>query len=225
MTGAVPVTTVTAKLGSIGVYLDAIGTVTSVYTNSITAQVTGVITSVHYREGQLVTRGHPLIDLDARPFMAQLEQAEGTLEHDRYLLAQAQMDLERYQQAWAKNAIPRQTLEDQEKIVKQLQGSVRTDQGLVDYNRVQVAYCHITSPIQGRVGLRLIDPGNLVTANNTTPLVVITQTEPITIIFTIAEDNLADVLDQIRHGTKLSVEAWDRQMNSLIGKGRGDHCR
>ncbi len=219
MTGAVPVTTVTAKLGSIGVYLDAIGTVTSVYTNSITAQVTGVITSVHYREGQLVTRGHPLIDLDARPFMAQLEQAEGTLEHDQYLLAQAQMDLERYQQAWAKNAIPRQTLEDQEKIVKQLQGSVRTDQGLVDYNRVQVAYCHITSPIQGRVGLRLIDPGNLVTANNTTPLVVITQTEPITIIFTIAEDNLADVLDQIRHGTKLSVEAWDRQMNSLIGKG------
>ena len=219
MTGAVPVTTVTAKLGSIGVYLDAIGTVTSVYTNSITAQVTGVITSVHYREGQLVTRGHPLIDLDARPFMAQLEQAEGTLEHDQYLLAQAQMDLERYQKAWAKNAIPRQTLEDQEKIVKQLQGSLRTDQGLVDYNRVQVAYCHITSPIQGRVGLRLIDPGNLVTANNTTPLVVITQTEPITIIFTIAEDNLADVLDQMRHGTKLSVEAWDRQMNSLIGKG------
>src|SRR5579872_2376959 len=107
MTGAVPVTTVTAKLGSIGVYLDAIGTVTSVYTNSITAQVTGVITSVHYREGQLVTRGHPLIDLDARPFLAQLEQAEGTLEHDQYLLAQAQMDLERYQQAWAKNAIPR----------------------------------------------------------------------------------------------------------------------
>jgi membrane fusion protein, multidrug efflux system len=219
MTGAVPVTTVTAKLGNIGVYLDAIGTVTSVYTNSITAQVTGVITSVHYREGQLVTRGHPLIDLDARPFMAQLEQAEGTLEHDQYLLAQAQMDLERYRQAWAKNAIPRQTLEDQEKIVKQLQGSVRTDQGLVHYNQVQVAYCHITSPIQGRVGLRLIDPGNLVTANSTTPLVVITQTEPITIIFTIAEDNLADVLDQMRHGTKLTVEAWDRQMNSLIAKG------
>jgi len=219
MTGAVPVTTVTAKLGSIGVYLDAIGTVTSVYTNSITAQVTGVITNVHYREGQLVTRGHPLIDLDARPFMAQLEQAEGTLEHDQYLLAQAQMDLERYRQAWAKNAIPRQTLEDQEKIVRQLQGSVRTDQGLVHYNQIQVAYCHITSPIRGRVGLRLIDPGNLVTANSATPLVVITQTEPITIIFTIAEDNLAEVLDQMRHGTKLTVEAWDRQMNSLIGKG------
>lgn len=219
MTGAVPVTTVTAKLGSIGVYLDAIGTVTSVYTISITAQVTGVITSVHYREGQLVNRGYPLIDLDARPYMAQLEQAEGTLEHDKNLLAQAQMDLERYRQAWAKNAIPRQTLEDQEKLVLQYQGSVRTDQGLVDFYKVQIAYCHITSPIQGRVGLRLIDPGNLVTANSTTALVVITQTEPITIIFTIAEDNLADVLDQMRKGTKLTVEAWDRQMHSLIAKG------
>lgn len=219
MTGAVPVTTVTAKLGSIGVYLDAIGTVTSVYTVSVTAQVTGTITGVHYREGQLVQRGFPLIDLDARPFMAQLEQAEGTLEHDQYLLAQAEMDLERYRQAWAKNAIPRQTLEDQEKLVKQLQGSVRTDQGLVHYYQVQVAYCHITSPIQGRVGLRLVDPGNLVTANSTTPLVVITQTEPITIIFTIAEDNLGDVLDQMRHGTKLTVQAWDRQMTAMIAKG------
>ncbi len=219
MTGAVPVTTVTAKVGSIGVYLDAIGTVTSVYTNSITAQVTGVITSVHYREGQVVNRGFPLIDLDARPYMAQLEQAQGALEHDENLLAQAQMDLERYQTAWKKNAIPRQTLEDQEKLVRQLQGSVRTDQGLVHYDQIQIAYCHIVSPIQGRVGLRLVDPGNLVTANSATPLVVITQTEPITIIFTIAEDNLADVLDQMRKGTKLTVEAWDRQMHSLIAKG------
>ena len=219
MTGAVPVTTVTAKLGNIGVYLDAIGTVTSVYTNSITAQVTGVITKVHYREGQLVNRGYPLIDLDDRPFVAQLEQAQGTLQHDQYLLSQAEMDLERYRQAWAKNAIPRQTLEDQEKIVKQLEGSVRTDQGLVDYYQVQIAYCHIVSPIQGRVGLRLIDPGNLVTANSTTPLVVITQTEPITIIFTVAEDSLGEVLDQMRKGTKLTVEAWDRQMHALIAKG------
>jgi membrane fusion protein, multidrug efflux system len=219
MTGAVPVTTATAKLGSIGVYLDAIGTVTSLYTNSITAQVTGVITSVHYREGQLVNRGFPLVDLDDRPYVAQLEQAEGSLEHDRNVLSQAEMDLERYRQAWAKNAIPRQTLEDQEKLVLQYQGSVKTDQGLVHYYQVQIAYCHIVSPIQGRVGLRLIDPGNLVSANSTTPLVVITQTEPITIIFTIAEDNLADVLDQMRHGTKLTVEAWDRQMHSLIAKG------
>jgi membrane fusion protein, multidrug efflux system len=219
MAGAVPVTTVTAKLGSIGVYLDSIGTVTSVYTNSITAQVTGVINKVHYREGQLVNPGFPLIDLDDRPYVAQLEQAQGTLQHDQYLLSQAEMDLERYRLAWAKNAIPRQTLEDQEKIVKQLEGSVKTDQGLVNFYQVEIAYCHISSPIQGRVGLRLIDPGNLVTANNTTPLVVITQTEPITIIFTIAEDNLDEVLDQMRHGTKLAVEAWDRQMNSLIAKG------
>ena len=219
MTGAVPVTTATAKLGPIGVYLDAIGTVTSVYTNSVTAQVTGVITRVNYREGQVVNRGYPLIDLDDRPFAAQLEQAQGTLQHDEYLVSQAEMDLKRYQAAWAKNAIPRQTLEDQEKLVQQLQGSVKTDEGLVRYNQLQIAYCHISSPIQGRVGLRLIDPGNLVTANSTTPLVVITQTEPITIILTIAEDNLGDVLNQMRHGTKLTVEAWDRQMKTLIAKG------
>src|SRR5579883_489804 len=205
MMGPVPVTTVTAKLGSIGVYLDAIGTVTPVYTNSITAQVTGIITNVYYREGQVVARGTPLIDLDARLYEAQLEQAEGTLE--------------RYQAAWSRNAIPRQTLEDQEKLVKQYQGTVKTDQGLVHYYQVEVAYCHITSPIEGRVGLRLVDPGNLVAANSTTPLVVITQTQPITVIFTIAEDNLGEVLDQLRRGVKLSVEAWDRQMNKQISTG------
>ncbi|HLH08862.1 MAG TPA: efflux RND transporter periplasmic adaptor subunit [Terriglobales bacterium] len=219
MMGPVPVTTVTAKLGSIGVYLDAIGTVTPVYTNSITAQVTGIITNVYYREGQVVARGTPLIDLDARLYEAQLEQAEGTLERDQNLLAQAQMDLERYQAAWSRNAIPRQTLEDQEKLVKQYQGTVKTDQGLVHYYQVEVAYCHITSPIEGRVGLRLVDPGNLVAANSTTPLVVITQTQPITVIFTIAEDNLGEVLDQLRRGVKLSVEAWDRQMNKQISTG------
>jgi len=219
MMGAVPVTTATARLGSIGVYLDAIGTVTSVYTNSITAQVTGVITNVHYREGQLVKRGSPLIDLDDRPLRAQLEQALGTLEHDENLLAQARMDLERYRIAWSRNAIPRQTFEDQEKIVRQYQGSVRTDKGLVDFYQVQIAYSHIAAPISGRVGLRLVDPGNLVNANATAPLVVITQTEPITVVFTIAQDNLEEVIGQMRHGTKLIVEAWDRQMNNLIAKG------
>ena len=127
MTGAVPVTTATAKQGSIGVYLEAIGTVTPVYTDSITAQVTGVITQVHYREGQLVHKGDALIDLDARPYEAQLLQAEGALERDQNLLAEAKMDLMRYQDAWKRNAIPRQTLEDQEKLVLQYQGTVKND--------------------------------------------------------------------------------------------------
>jgi membrane fusion protein, multidrug efflux system len=219
-TGPVPVTTAAAKLSSLGVYLDAIGTVTPVYTDSITAQVTGVIRAVHYREGQFVPRGDPLIDIDSRPYEAQLEQAQGTLQHDQNLLAEAQMDLERYKQAWARNGVSRQTLEDQEKLVLQDEGTVKTDQGLVHYDEVQVEYCHITSPIDGRVGLRLVDPGNLVTANATTTLVVITQLQPITVVFPLAEDNLDQVLSQTRQGRKLSVQAWDRQMQAQLAAGQ-----
>ncbi|MFZ0638685.1 MAG: efflux RND transporter periplasmic adaptor subunit [Candidatus Acidiferrales bacterium] len=220
MTGPVPVTTATAKTGSIGVYLEAIGTVTPVYTDSITAQVTGVITAVHYHEGQYVHKGDPLIDLDSRPYDAQLVQAQGALERDQNLLAEAQMDAGRYQQAWARNGIPRQTLEDQQKLVLQYQGTVKNDQGTVQYDQVQVAYCHIVSPISGRVGLRLVDPGNLVTANGTTTLVVITQIQPITVIFTLAEDSLDEVVDQMRQGSKLLVEAWDRTDQKQIAQGQ-----
>jgi membrane fusion protein, multidrug efflux system len=219
MTGPVPVTTATAKLGSIGVYLEAIGTVTPVYTDSVTAQVTGHITAVRYNEGQFVHKSDPLIDLDARPYQAQLEQAQGTLQHDQQLLAEAQMDLERYKEAWARNGIPRQTLEDQEKVVLQDQGTVKYDQGSVHYYQVQIEYCHITSPINGRVGLRLVDPGNLAVADGTTTLVVITQTQPITVIFTLAEDSLGEVLAQMGHGKKLPVDAWDRQMQKKLGAG------
>lgn len=217
--GPVPVTYATAKTGSIGVYLDAIGTVTSVYTDSITAQVTGVITEIHYREGQFVHKGDPLIDIDDRTYKAQLAQAQGTLERDQNLLAEAQMDLERYQTAWSKNAIPRQTLEDQEKLVLQDQGTVKNDQGVVQYDQVQVGFCHITSPISGHVGLRLVDPGNLVTANSTTTLAVVAQTSPITVIFTIAEDSLPQVLKQM-HGKALPVQAYDRNQQMLLGTGK-----
>jgi membrane fusion protein, multidrug efflux system len=219
ITGAVPVTVITAKLGSIGSYLEAIGTVTPVYTDTITAQVTGVITAVHFHEGQPVHKGDALIDIDARPYQAQLVAAQGALERDQNLLAEAQMDLERYQAAWKRNAIPRQTLEDQEKLVLQYKGTVKNDEGTVQYNQVQVAYCHITAPITGRVGLRLVDPGNLVTANATTALVVITQVQPITVIFTVAQDNLDQVLTEMRKGNKLPVEAWDRQMGKQLATG------
>jgi membrane fusion protein, multidrug efflux system len=220
MTGPVPVTYATAANGSIGVYLDAIGTVTPVYTASITAQVTGVITTVHYREGQFVHKGDALIDIDDRPYQAQLAEAEGTLERDQNLLAEAQMDLKRYQDAWAKNAIPRQTLEDQEKLVLQDQGTVKNDEGVVQYDQVQVDYCHIVSPISGQAGLRLVDPGNLVTANSTTTLVVVTQTTPITVIFTLAEDSLPQVLTQMHGGKPLPVQAYDRTQQTLLGAGK-----
>lgn len=219
-TGTVPVTEATAKKGSIGVYLDEIGTVTPVYMDSITSQVTGVITAVHYREGQYVRKGDPLIDIDDRPYQAQLMEAQGALERDQNLLAEAQMDVKRYQDAWAKNAIPRQTLDDQEKLVLQDQGLVKNDQGTVAYDQVQVGFCHIASPIDGRVGLRLVDPGNLVTANSTTTLAVVTQMSPITVIFTIAEDSLPQVLQQMRNGRQLTVQALDRTDQNLLDTGK-----
>ena len=220
MAGPVSINAVTAKKGDIGVYLSAIGTVTPVYTSTITSQVNGIISVVHYREAQIVRKGDPLIDIDPRPYEAMLEQAQGTLERDTHILEQSKMDLARYQAAWSRNAIAKQTLDDQEKIVKQNQGTVRNDQGVVDYDKVQLGYCHITAPFDGRVGLRLIDPGNVVQANSTTPLVVITQLQPITVIFTIAEDYLGEIESQLRHGVPLNVDAYDRALLTKIATGK-----
>jgi membrane fusion protein, multidrug efflux system len=220
VTGPVTVTIATAKKGNIGVYLAAIGTVTPVYTDSIISQVTGMVSKVHYQEGQQVRKGQALIDIDPRPYVAQLKQAEGLLERDTNVLEQAKMDLQRYRDAWARNAIPKQTLDDQEKIVLQDEGTVKNDQGTVQYDQVQVDYCHITAPIVGRVGLRLVDPGNVVQANGTTVLAVITEVQPITIIFTIAEDSLAQVQAQTRHGKALEVDAFDRTQQTKIATGK-----
>jgi multidrug efflux system membrane fusion protein len=220
VTGPVTVTIATAQKGNIGVYLAAIGTVTPVYTDSIISQVTGMVSKVHYQEGQLVRKGQALIDIDPRPYEAQLTQAEGLLERDTNVLEQAKMDLQRYRDAWARNAIPKQTLDDQEKIVLQDEGTVKNDQGTVEYDQVQVGYCHITAPIVGRVGLRLVDPGNVVQANGTTVLAVITEVQPITIIFTIAEDSLAQVQAQTRHGKPLEVDAFDRTQQTKIATGK-----
>jgi membrane fusion protein, multidrug efflux system len=218
--GPVTITVRTASKGNIGVYLDAIGTVTPVYTDSILAQAGGPVIAVHYREGQMVRKGDPLIDIDPRPYQAQVLQAEGTLEKDTNVLAQAQMDLDRYRAAWARNAIPKQTLDDQEKIVLQDEGTVKNDQGTLQYNQVQLSYCHITAPISGRVGLRLVDPGNLVTANGTTVLVVITQVDPITVIFTLPEDNLDQVQGEMRKQKALPVDALDRAQLKKLASGK-----
>ncbi len=216
----VTLTTATAEKGSIGVFLDAIGTVTPVYTTTIISQVTGVITQVRYREGQLVHRGQPLVQIDPRPFQANVTTAQGQLERDSNLLAQAQMDLKRYQDAWARNAIPKQTLDDQEKIVLQYAGTVKADQGTLQFDQVQLGFTNITSPITGRVGLRLVDPGNLATASSTTtPLAVVTQIQPITVVFTIPEDSVPELQLQMRHGKALPVDALDRSNANKLGTG------
>ena len=217
-----PVATITAKAteGDIGVYQEAIGTVTAVHTAQIVSQVTGVVESVHYKEGQLVQRGTPLVDIDPRQYAATLKQAEGALERDQGVLAQAEMDLARYQAAWARNAIAKQTLDDQEKIVEQDKGTVKNDQGTVDYDKVQLSYCHITAPFAGRVGLRLVDPGNLVSGAGSTVLAVVTELQPITVVFTISEDNLPTVLAQMKKGPPLEVQALDRAQNTILAKGK-----
>lgn len=217
--GPVTLTAATAQKGDIGDYLDSIGTVTPVYTASITSQVNGIVTTVHYTEGQIVRKGDALIDIDPRPYQATLLQAQGTLERDQNVLGQAKMDLERYQVAWARNAIPKQTLDDQAKLVLQTEGTVKLDQGVVQYDQVQLDYCHITAPINGRVGLRLVDPGNVVQASGGLTLAVITQMHPITVIFTISEDNLTQVQQRLRKNAKLRVDAYDRAGQKKIESG------
>ena len=223
--GPVTLTVATATKGDIGVYLNAIGTVTPVYTASIYNQVTGVITGVHYREGQTVAKGEPLVDIDPRQYQAQVESAQGALERDTNLLAQAKMDLARYQTAWAKNAIAKQILDDQEKLVAQDEGLVKSDQGTLDFDKVQLAYCHIVAPFSGRVGLRLVDPGNLVQSTGSTVLAVVAQVQPITVVFTIAQDSLPAVLAQTRRsagspGPKLTVDTYDRDQSQKLDSGK-----
>jgi len=217
--GLVTVTTAIAQKGDIGSYFDEIGTVTPVYTASITSQVNGIVTAVHYKEGQIVRKGDPLIDIDARQYQATLLQAQGTLERDENMLAQAKMDFERYRIAWARNAIPKQTLDDQEKLVLQDQGTVKIDQGTVQFDQIQVEYCHIKAPITGKVGLRLVDPGNVVQSSGTLTLSVITQLQPITVIFTIPEDNLDQVQKRLRQNAKLGVDAFDRAVQKKLATG------
>jgi membrane fusion protein, multidrug efflux system len=217
--GPVTLTTATAQKGNLGVYIDAIGTVTPVYTASITSQVNGTVTAVHYQEGQIVHVGDPLVDIDPRPYRATLLQAQGTLERDQNILAQARMDLDRYRAAWARDAIPKQTLDDQEKVVLQDEGTVKIDQGTVQFDQIQVDYCHITAPFTGRVGLRLVDPGNVVQSSGSTTLAVVTQLQPITVIFTIPEDNLGQLQPRLRQRTRLTVDAFDRAAQKQIATG------
>ncbi|MGA9887261.1 MAG: efflux RND transporter periplasmic adaptor subunit [Candidatus Acidiferrales bacterium] len=216
---SVPITTGTVNKGPIGVYINALGTVTPVYTATITSRVDGQIVSVNYREGQMVHKGDVLIEIDPRPYQAALLQAQGTLAHDEALLAEARIDMDRYQLAFNRNAIAKQQLDDQIQTVKQYEGSVKNDQGTVASATTNVDYATIKAPIDGRVGLRLLDPGNIVTSGSTTPLVVITQLQPITVIFSVAEDYLPQIQKQLHAGSKMSVDALDRAQQHELAKG------
>jgi len=209
----------TAYRGDMGVYISALGTVTPISTINIYSQVSGQVLAVHYREGQIVHQGDPLIDIDPRPYRAQLQQAEGLLDHDRGVLKQAEIDLARYREAFASHAVAKQVLDDQEQIVIQDQGAVKFDLGQLQYAEVQLSYCHITAPASGRVGLRLVDSGNTVFAGSLNALVVITELQPITVVFNVAEDHLGEVQAQLHQHKLLAVEVLDRSAETKIAIG------
>ena len=215
----VPITTAPAHAGDIGVYVEALGTVTPVFTVTVTSRVQGQIMDVRYTEGQMVHKGDALLEIDPRPYQAALTQAEGQLAHDQATLGEARIDLDRYKSAFARNAVAQQQVYDQEQAVLQYEGTVKNDEGTVENARVNLSYTHITSPIDGRVGLRLVDPGNIVQANSSTPLVVITQLQPITVIFSVAEDYVPQILKQLRQNHSMPVAALDRTQAQQIATG------
>ncbi len=216
---AIPVSTAPVKLGSIDVYLDALGTVTPVYTVTVVSRVAGEITEVRFKEGQIVKKNDLLAVIDPRPYVAALLQAQGQLLRDEAALKNARIDLIRYQNSYKEHAIPEQQLATQQATVDQDEGTVKLDQGNLAAAQVNVDYTRIVSPIDGRVGLRNIDPGNIVPANGTSGLCVVTQLQPMTVIFTIAEDDLGDATQGMATGRALPVQALDRSKQLKIATG------
>ncbi|MEY2498352.1 MAG: rane fusion protein multidrug efflux system [Verrucomicrobiota bacterium] len=219
-TPPIMISTVAASRGDIGVYVKALGTVTPINTVSVTARVAGQIAKVEYQEGQLVHVGDPLVDIDPAPFQAAVTQAEGQLARDQAQLELAKLNLDRDSDLLKKGVISKQEFDTASANNGLNEGAVKLDQGNLDQAKVNLAYCHITSPINGRAGLRMVDTGNIVQANGTTPLVVITQLQPITVEFNVAEDAVPQIMQAINGGRQPEVDAYDRADQKKLATGK-----
>ena len=216
---AVSVVLADATSRDVPIYLSALGNVTPTYTVTVKTQINGQLLLVAFKEGQMVNAGDLLADIDPRPYQAQLVQYEGQLIRDSALLANALIDLKRYQTLWKQDSVSQQTLATQVSLVKQYEGDVKNDEGLIQSVKVNLAYCHIISPVNGRIGLRLVDPGNFVQTSDTAGIAVVNTISPITVVFTIPEDSVPQVLPLVNADKLLEVKAYDRQQNKLLATG------
>ena len=215
-----PVGSATIGKGDIRIILNELGTVTSLDTVTVYTQINGQLINVGFQEGQIVKKGDFLAQIDPRPYQAALDQAQGTLAHDQGLLDQAKADLKRYQMLGRQDSIAQQQVEDQKYLVEQYTGTVAADQGTVENDKVNLAYCHIVSPITGQVGLRLIDPGNYVQTSNTTGIAVLTEMQPMSVLFSVPQQDVPKIIKRMRSGATMPVTAYDQANVTLLATGQ-----
>ena len=217
--GPTPVVATAATQGDVDVIVNGLGTVTPLRTVAVKTRVDGELVRVLFEEGQLVKEGQLLAEIDPRPFQVQLTQAQGQLARDRALLENAKLDLERYNTLFQQDSIAKQQVDTQVSLVRQYEGAIRTDVGQVENARLQLAYARITAPVSGRVGLRQVDAGNIVHAGDTNGIVVITQLEPISVLYTVPQDLLPQLMKRLQSGDQIGVEAWDREQKAKLAAG------